>query len=180
MFVLLIQLSWSIRSYWEYVVESRKDTTGSFRKNDKSKTVSIGINFHKYCFFWGVLGSKFAANLPSLHWEHVLGFRVTGWHRPIGGSDLMRLSLKNRKPGLSWSLGQWKTSLCWEGIFSSISRSIPGKCQATWLVERFIATQGTLHPPVPDVRPPLSDGTVALVKGFVKGCHRRKESVSLT
>ena len=43
-------------------------------------------------------------------------------------------------------------------------------------MERFIATQGTLHPPVPDVR---SDGTVALVKGFVKGCHRRKESVSL-
>ena len=25
--------------------------TGSFRKNDKSKIVSIGINFHKYCFF---------------------------------------------------------------------------------------------------------------------------------
>ena len=63
------------------------DYTGSFRKNDKSKTVSIGINFHKYCFFWGVLGSKFAANLPSLHWEHVLGSIVTRWHRPIGGSD---------------------------------------------------------------------------------------------
>ena len=48
-----------------------------------------------------------------------------------------------------------------------------------WLVERFIATLGTLQPPVRLGGPPLSEETVALVKGFVKGCQRRRESVSL-
>ena len=39
-------------------------TTGSSRKNVKSKSVCTGVNFHKKWFLWSVLGWKIAANLP--------------------------------------------------------------------------------------------------------------------
>ena len=63
--------------------------------------------------------------------------------------------------------------------FKITSRKVPRYSAFKRLVERFIATQGTLHPPVLVGSPPLSEETVALVKGFVKGYQRRKESVSL-
>ena len=62
--------------------------------------------------------------------------------------------------------------------FVITTRKVPSYMAFKRLVERFIATQGTLHPAVPIGRPPLSEETVALVKGFVKGCQRRRESVS--
>ena len=41
-------------------------STGSFRMNVKSKTVCTGINFHKCCFFGGVLGSNFKNWLEAI------------------------------------------------------------------------------------------------------------------
>ena len=62
--------------------------------------------------------------------------------------------------------------------FEIQSRKVPSYMAFKRLVERFIATQGTLHPPVPVGRPPLSEETVALVNRFVKGCQR-EEGVSV-
>ena len=41
-------------------------STGSFRMNVKSKTVCTAINFHKCCFFGGVLGSNFKNWLEAI------------------------------------------------------------------------------------------------------------------
>ena len=80
--------------------------TGSSRKSVKSKFVCTGINFHKKWILWGVLGSEIATNLSSTSTRSV--FRFTGWHRPTGGRGLMPPSLRNKKLGLSWSMGLWK------------------------------------------------------------------------
>ena len=52
--------------------------------------------------------------------------------------------------------------------FEIQSRKVPSYMAFKRLVERFIATQGMLHPPVPVGRHPLSEKSVALVKGFGK------------
>ena len=53
-----------------YILEFETNT-GSFRMNGKSKTIFMGINFHKKWVFTSVLGSPFLGGFYSE--EQILG-----------------------------------------------------------------------------------------------------------
>ena len=58
-------------------VETVQLYTGSSRKNDKSKVVFTGTNFHKRLVFSAVLGPELAANLSSTASRSTT---ITQWH----------------------------------------------------------------------------------------------------